>query len=72
MLKNIAEIERLFILYDTDESGLIDVRELYRMFKDNGITQITNEEFREIFKVVDSDGSGNISCQEFKRFVSDR
>ncbi len=41
------------------------------MFQDNGITFITAEEFKSIFRLVDQDNSGKLSLAEFNRFISD-
>lgn len=41
------------------------------MFRQNGVTQVTDEELKEIFMIVDKDGSGALSLNEFKRFISD-
>ena len=41
------------------------------MFRQNGVRYINKDELKKIFMIVDKDGSGALSLEEFKRFVSD-
>lgn len=56
----------MFHKFDINNSGQIEINELFKMFKANGV-QITMNELKKLFSIVDSDKSGAISIQEFKK-----
>lgn len=41
------------------------------MFTDNGIN-VSYEELKKIFNIVDEDGSGSLSLKEFETYVVDK
>ena len=59
----------LFLQYDDDGSGSIGVGELKLMFKSLGI-EMTRSECKELASELDTDGSGDISFQEFNELLS--
>lgn len=54
--------------FDDDGSNSLDVKELHDMFISNGVF-VTLEQVMELFKIVDEDGSGMLSVDEFKLFL---
>lgn len=58
-------IQSLFKKYDADNSGTIDTSELESLLTDLNITLKTEYEKRAILMLVDKDGSGTISLDEF-------
>jgi Ca2+-binding EF-hand superfamily protein len=42
--------------------------EIFDMFNNNGIP-ISMQKIKELFKIVDEDGSGHLSMDEFKLFM---
>ncbi|CDW88415.1 ef hand family protein [Stylonychia lemnae] len=63
------EIENVFNKFDADQSGTIEMEELYQMFTNYGV-DITRNDIKRLFNVVDQDGSGALSLEEFKEFSS--
>ena len=63
------EIDRAFLLFDKDRSGLIDVNELRDALRALGI-YIKKHQFRMLFNQVDKDGSGVIGKEEFTVFMA--
>ena len=47
--------------------GTLDIQEVMTMFKANGIF-MSSDLLKELFKIVDEKGSGQLTLQEFKRF----
>lgn len=61
------EIENVFHKFDMDNSGSIEIGELYLMFQSNGI-DIDKEELRKLFYMVDKSKTGSLDINEFKKF----
>lgn len=49
----------------------MEINEMYQMFVQNGIN-IQQDELHAIFNIVDEDGSGSLSLQEFEAFIVDK
>ena len=64
MLKQMTPID-IFVLFDDDDSGLIDFEEFRRMLPMLDINIPDAKAFR-YFRMCDSDGSGEIDLDEFK------
>ena len=60
---NIAQIEELFAACDLDNSGYIEKSELLELCADLELTQV---EFDDIFRDLDTDGDGKISKADFQ------
>ena len=60
-------MEGVFQKFDIDQSGTIELNELHCMFKAHGI-EISKNELKSLFQIVDTDGSGSLSLDEFKKF----
>jgi len=60
-------MEGVFHKFDIDGSGFIDLKELHQMFTTYGIN-ITRMELKHLFSLVDTDGNGTLSLDEFKKF----
>lgn len=56
----------MFHKFDINNSGQIEINELYKMFLANGM-QIGKHELKKLFQIADSDKSGAISITEFKK-----
>jgi len=64
--KHQQEIESVFHKFDFDNSGTIEFNELFAMFKAHGM-DIRRKELKTLFDLADTDGSGGLSLEEFKR-----
>jgi hypothetical protein len=62
------EIVDLFLKYDVDGSGTIDKHEARKILESLGM-ESSLEKSEEMLKIVDSDGSGEISFPEYCRFI---
>ena len=62
------EIQDMFLLFDTNNSGTFEIDEIKNMFKYSGIS-IDKENLMKIFKMVDVDSSGTLTFDEFKEFM---
>merc|ERR1711943_183335 len=58
------EIREAFSLFDSDASGMIDIRELKAAMRALGF-EVKNEELKKMVTDVDNDGSGTIEFNEF-------
>lgn len=67
-LKRCEDIVDIFRKFDTDKSGSIELDELFEMFRSNDI-RVTKPQIRQLFRVVDKNGSGDLSIEEFKRMI---
>lgn len=54
--------------FDEDGSNTLDVKELHDMFVSNGVA-VSLEKVMDLFNIVDEDGSGMLSVDEFKLFL---
>ena len=66
-----AEIDKVFKLYDTDETGKISFKNLKRVAKELG-ENMTDEELQEMIDEADRDGDGEINPDEFYRIMKKR
>jgi len=66
-----AEIDKVFALFDEDETGKISFRNLKRISQELGET-LTDEELQEMIEEADRDGDGLISPDEFYRVMRKR
>merc|ERR1719145_459880 len=66
-----AEIDKVFALFDEDETGKISFRNLKRIAQELG-ESLTDEEMQEMIEEADRDGDGLISPDEFYRVMRKR
>merc|ERR1711890_227119 len=63
------EIREAFNLFDGDQSGAIDVRELKAAMRALGF-EVKNEELKKMVSDVDNDGNGTIVFAEFLEMMT--
>ena len=70
-IKAVAEVEKIWILYDLDNNGELDFIETKAYLKEMAYPylSITDDRLDEIFRSIDFDGSGTIDKTEMKLFV---
>merc|ERR1711966_92387 len=62
-------IREAFSLFDSDASGMIDVRELKAAMRALGF-EVKNEELKKMVMDVDNDGNGTIEFAEFLQMMT--
>merc|ERR1712166_999137 len=62
--EQLDEIREAFSLFDSDASGMIDIRELKAAMRALGF-EVKNEELKKMVSDVDNDGNGTIEFNEF-------
>lgn len=67
----ILEIKEAFDLFDSDQSGVIDVKELRGAMTSHGLA-LTNQRVMDILDRIDSDSNGQIDFDEFLIIMSSR
>merc|ERR1712028_41469 len=67
--EQIEEIREAFNLFDADNSGAIDVRELKAAMRALGF-EIKKEELKKMISDIDNDGNGSIEFQEFLEMMT--
>merc|ERR1712028_309220 len=63
------EIREAFNLFDADNSGAIDVRELKAAMRALGF-EVKKEELKKMISDIDNDGNGSIEFQEFLEMMT--
>merc|ERR1712098_541993 len=63
------EIREAFNLFDGDQSGAIDIRELKAAMRALGF-EIKNEELKKMVADIDNDGNGTIEFTEFLQMMT--
>jgi len=61
----VGDLEDLFLLLDSDNTGTICIKELRDAFIKLGLPSIKDEKLQQIFSVIDHDKSGKIHYAEF-------
>merc|ERR1712139_485178 len=67
--EQLDEIREAFSLFDSDASGMIDVRELKAAMRALGF-EVKNEELKKMVMDVDNDGNGTIEFAEFLQMMT--
>ena len=62
----------MWILYDVDDSGTLEVEEIASYIADMAKTEMrmSKQEVQQIFQVIDIDGDGKIDKEEMTYFLS--
>merc|ERR1712137_3606 len=67
--EQLDEIREAFSLFDSDASGMIDIRELKAAMRALGF-EVKNEELKKMVTDVDNDGNGTIEFSEFLQMMT--
>merc|ERR1711988_729967 len=67
--EQLEEIREAFSLFDSDASGMIDVRELKAAMRALGF-EVKNEELKKMVTDIDNDGNGTIEFSEFLQMMT--
>merc|ERR1711945_25068 len=67
--EQLDEIREAFSLFDSDASGMIDIRELKAAMRALGF-EVKNEELKKMVSDVDNDGNGTIEFAEFLEMMT--
>lgn len=67
--EDFANLKAAFKMFDSDDSGEIDIGEMRTLLKNIG-EKISETELRDLMVGADSDGNGLIDFNEFMRFMS--
>jgi len=62
--QQIVELREAFTLFDTNDDGMLDSKDLFSTYKKLGII-ISESDIKEIIKAVDKENKGKISFQDF-------
>merc|ERR1719460_851019 len=65
----VEEIREAFNLFDADQSGAIDIRELKAAMRALGF-EIKKEELKKMIADIDNDGNGDIDFAEFLEMMT--
>ncbi|PAA47813.1 hypothetical protein BOX15_Mlig030389g1 [Macrostomum lignano] len=64
------KLRKAFSVFDTDGSGYVDRQELKDGLTAMGKEPLTDEEIEELMNLVDMDGDGQLSIEEFARVLT--
>merc|ERR1712100_865017 len=67
--EQLDEIREAFSLFDSDASGMIDIREIEAAMRALGF-EVKNEELKKMVTDVDNDGNGTIEFAEFLQMMT--
>ena len=61
-IRILSEVERIWILYDLDENGTLDLDEMSLYIRETAFKSLNLSELqiKEIYKKIDADGNGTI------------
>ncbi|CAG2235454.1 calmodulin-like [Mytilus edulis] len=67
-----AEVQRIMLRVDHDNSGSIEFQEFLVMMSTETVEEppATNDQFRDAFREFDKDGNGVITMKEFKKAMA--
>ena len=65
----LPELMAALVKFDADASGTIDFEEFCELMEKRMSDDSTEADIIEVFKVFDTDGSGNISSEELKHIL---
>lgn len=59
--KTRSNLKKVFNTFDQDKSGFISQKNLKKMMKDIGVTNLTNDEINQMIEKADLDNDGLVS-----------
>ena len=67
-----AEVEKIWIVYDLDENGVLDYEEISLYLKKTAYPNLnlTDDHLKAMFDHIDLDGNGTIDKHEMERFLT--
>ena len=67
-----AEVERIWLLYDIDENGTLDYDEIKMYLDEEGTKYLSlnDKQKKRLFDKIDVDGSGTIDKDEMIEFLN--
>ena len=70
-IKILAEIEKIWILYDLDGNESLDYEEIVKYLKTRAYPQLTlsDKQLETMFNEIDDDGNGTIDKSEMELFL---
>lgn len=70
-IRVIAEVEKIWIMFDGDDNGKLDKEEItdYIKFMAQPVLELSDAHINEIFKLIDLDKDGQIDKQEMEVFL---
>ena len=70
-IRILAEVEKIWIIFDGDRSGTLDCEEVkgYFRFMSESVANFSEEQLNEIFNLIDDDNNGTIDKQEMVMFL---
>ena len=63
-------LRETFKLFDSDGNGLVSVDDLRRIMTSLGENHLTDDEIREMIRVADTEGKGQINFEEFVKLMT--
>ena len=67
-----AEVEKIWIIYDTDDNGILDFAEVKDYIKKTAFASknLDDDQVQELYETIDRDGNGKIDRQEMAQFLN--
>ena len=70
-IKLLSEVEKIWIIYDVDNSGLLERNEVHDYIKQMAqpSVDLAEKQIDEIYNLIDTDGDGSIDKKEMETFL---
>ena len=68
--QKLLEYKDVFVLFDVDGNGKIDIEEFKDVMRAFGYIDVPDEEVLQMLEFVDADGSGEIDFDEFVQLMA--
>lgn len=70
-IKLLAEVEKIWILYDLDKNGKLDIKEIKDYINTMAVPSLvlSDSELTSVFNKIDTDGDGYIDKKEMESFL---
>jgi len=63
----IEQLTEAFYYFDIDQSGVLEPNEMFKMAK---VLNISEQKMQELIQVIDTNGDGDISFEEWSEYIS--